>query len=164
MLIAKRYLDEIRDICNGKYADGATVQECIANAHWCQPSSSQPGGLFAYCAADDTLRAGGYDAAPTGACGCLTQIRRNDEDNVVVNRACRPIRGLTAAIARDPQIAEHPDRIAPGHLRELHYPLSTAHKKELRDALLPYAKWQTKLRRYFNDTPEDKLKLVEVKC
>lgn len=165
-LIAKRYLDEIRDICMGRYCEyNACVSAVIRNKHWTQPSEAKPGGLFAFCTP------GGEDTGDsrvfldvTKRCGCLTQVRAGEA--VVLNRKKAPLLQLSTMIRQDARLAADPWDIVPPELGQQRYPLTLAQRRELRKILLPYAEYQTRLRLHFKDIPKAKLKLkrVEVEC
>ena len=71
----------------------------------------------------------------------------------------RIIPSLTREIIEDHRIVKDKNEILPKHLRYL-TELTEEQKQEVRDTLLPYAEWQTKLRLHFQDIPVEELNLT----
>ena len=158
--IAQRYLDEIEEICNFKYAHYesesivSTISDVIAK-HWNTPNDYA--GLFTYCHPIGCETR--YDI-----CHCLTQIRKGS-----FLRRVRGIRDhdyniipdLTEKLLEDNRISTHYTEILPEHLRKLTI-LTEEQKQQVRDTLMPYAEWQTRLRLHYQDVPVEELELQEV--
>ena len=169
MQIAKRYLDEIEQICNFYVEDEnclKTEMEIdkrdeptlydILHRHWNYPTLYA--GLFVRCQPQ------GSDV-DFDKCGCLTQLRWGKKPYLgahIMLDNLTPLIELTDELRGDERIATCVDDILPEELKQVLYPLTDADREAVKKILYPYAEWQTRLRLQFKDVPANELKLQEI--